>query len=60
MASSPGSSKSLGMQVKRIPVSHDISQTAVELVEEFSHSHAMQLADALIAGTESILSKYHY
>lgn len=40
--------------VERISVSESISKKAVELVEEFAHSHAMQLADALIAATAMI------
>lgn len=36
---------------ERISVSDSISKKAVELVEEFAHSHSMQLADALIAAT---------
>ena len=33
------------------PVTAEISAKAVELVETFAHSHAMQLGDALIAAT---------
>lgn len=42
------------IDAERISVSDDISKKAVELVEGFAHSHAMQLADALIAATAMI------
>lgn len=42
------------IEAVRIPISDDISAKAVSLVEEFSHSHSMQLADALIAATAII------
>jgi len=39
---------------ERIPVTHDVSQKAVELVETYAHSHSMQMGDALIAATAII------
>ncbi|MEZ5450323.1 MAG: type II toxin-antitoxin system VapC family toxin [Thiolinea sp.] len=39
------------IEVVRLPVTAEISAKAVELVELFTHSHAMQLGDALIAAT---------
>lgn len=39
------------MNIRRIPIDIDISEKAVLLVENFAHSHSMQLADALIGAT---------
>ena len=39
------------MDVKIIPISEKISIRASELVEQYSLSHSMELADALIAST---------
>lgn len=41
--------KSMG--VSRLPITDTISESAVTLVRRYFHSHAMQLADALIAAT---------
>jgi predicted nucleic acid-binding protein len=42
------------MEVSIIPINTEISKKAVELVENFCHSHSMQLADALIGATAII------
>lgn len=42
------------IEVNRITITEKISSKAVELVEDFAHSHSMQLADALIAATAII------
>ncbi|MEI7511385.1 MAG: type II toxin-antitoxin system VapC family toxin [Candidatus Peregrinibacteria bacterium] len=39
------------MQVERIPVNREISQKATEIVEAFTHSHALHVADICIAAT---------
>ncbi len=39
------------MEVLRLPITSSISENAVSLVRRYFHSHAMQLADALIAAT---------
>ena len=39
------------MEVLRLPITTSISENAVSLVRRYFHSHAMQLADALIAAT---------
>jgi hypothetical protein len=36
------------MEVLRLPITTSISENAVSLVRRYFHSHAMQLADALI------------
>lgn len=42
------------IEAQRLVITDSISLKAVELVEQFAHSHSMQLADALIAATAII------